>query len=133
MYECEPPVEGRPDSLDGLVADLYNKFTTLETVRGVAESPPPSLAAQFEVSRRSTIREENELGAHDQSMRSASAADSHLVYNDEISGGYGEGARICSMADVSTLRGHVDDDDCGSEGSAEQDQNDLYSAMSLGD
>lgn len=133
MYECDAPAEGRPDSLDGLVKDLSNKFTTLETVHGVAQSPPSSIVGLFDRSRRSTIREEEEKEAPEERMSILCTARFQSVYDDGMSVDGGEEGRICSMADLSTAKGQRDGDGSLHEEWRKSTQDYAYSAMSVGD
>lgn len=133
MYECDPHAEGRPDSLDGLVEDLSNKFTTLETVRGIAQSPPTSIVGPFEGSRRSAIREEDDREASDESMSISCTARMQSVYDSRMADDHGDGDRICSMADVSTAEEHCGGDLWVAKEWGLQSHDHAYSAMSMGD
>jgi hypothetical protein len=134
MYECDPRAKGQTDSLDGLVEDLSNKFTTLETVRGVAQSPPLSIVGPFERSRRSPICEEEEAEAEQGITSVLGTARFQSVYDDGMSVDGGEEGRICSMADLSsTVKGQRDGDGSLHEEWGESSQDYACSAMSVGD
>jgi hypothetical protein len=132
MYQCDAPAGDRPDSLKGLVEDL-SKFTTLETVRGIAQFPPSSIVGPFERSRRSPIHEEGENEAPDENMSVLCTARFQSVYEDGMSDGHGDEGRTCSMAVASTVKGRCDGDGWVSEERPGSSQYDAYSAMSLGD